>query len=71
MKRIHMMAGTDGDHVKTAIELIWQGKVPTGDLLGEVFTVDGLDEAFGLLDRTLAGRDAIRVGLSLMGNGAA
>ena len=65
MQRIHIHAGTDGDHFRTAVDLLWQGKVPTADLVGEVFTLDGLDEALRLLDRRIDGRDAIRVGLRL------
>ncbi len=65
MKKIHMMAGTEGDHVGTAVDLLWQGKVPTADLVGQVFTLDDVDEALALVDRTLDGRDAIRVGLRL------
>ena len=65
MKKITMMAGTVGDHVGTAVDLLWQGKVPTAELVGEVFTLDDVDEALGLVERTIAGRDAIRVGLRL------
>ena len=66
MKRIHMMAGTEGDHVRTAVDLLWRGVVPTADLVGEVFTLDGVDEALRLVDRKIDGRDAIRVGLRLV-----
>ena len=65
MRRIHIHAGSEGDHFRTAVDLLWQGKVPTADLVGEVFTLDGLDEALRLLDRRIDGRDAIRVGLRL------
>jgi threonine dehydrogenase-like Zn-dependent dehydrogenase len=65
MGRIHICAGTEGDHVRKAVDLIWQGKVPTAELVGDVFTLEGLDEALGLLDRSIAERDAIRVGLRL------
>jgi len=63
MRRITICAGGEGDHVRTAVELIWKGLVPTEKLKGEVYDLDGVDEAFALLDRKLDGRDAIRVGL--------
>ena len=60
------MPGSDGDHVAAAVELLWKGRVPTADLVGEVFTLDEpSSEALRLLDRKLEGRDAIRVGLRL------
>ena len=65
MKRITMMGGTDGDHVRTAVDLLSKGKVPVADLLGEVFTLDQVDEALRLVDRKIEGRDAIRVGMRL------
>ena len=45
MRQLHLHAGFPGDHVKTSIELINQGRVPTAALLGETVTVDGLDDA--------------------------
>jgi threonine dehydrogenase-like Zn-dependent dehydrogenase len=53
--------GYPGDHVKTSIELIRQGRVPTADLLGEVFPLEKAGEALALVDRKIPGRDAIRV----------
>ena len=44
-----------------AVELINEGKVPTQELLGEVFSLDGFDEAMSLLKREHPERDAIRV----------
>lgn len=67
MRQLHLHAGFPGDHVKTAIELIKQGKVPTADLLGEVFTIDRFEQALSMLDRTLPGQDAVRLVLSLNG----
>jgi threonine dehydrogenase-like Zn-dependent dehydrogenase len=66
MRQLHIHAGFPGDHVKTSIELIWQGKVATADLLGEVFTLDRLAEALDLVARKIPGRDAIRVALRLV-----
>ena len=65
MRQLHLHAGFPGDHVKTSVELIRQGKVPTAGLLGETVTVDGLGDALRLLARQLPGRDAIRLALRL------
>ena len=67
MHQLHLHAGFPGDHVKTSVELIRQGKVPTADLLGEVVTVDGFGDALKLLARELPGRDAIRLSLRMAG----
>ena len=66
MRRIHILGGTDGNHVQRAVDLLWAGQVPTADLLGEVFPLDRVGEALEIFDRRPAGRDAIRVGLSLV-----
>jgi threonine dehydrogenase-like Zn-dependent dehydrogenase len=47
--------------MRAAAKLINEGKVPTDDLLGEVFTLDGFDEAMSLLKREHPERDAIKV----------
>jgi threonine dehydrogenase-like Zn-dependent dehydrogenase len=47
-----------------AVELIDTAALDTAPLRGEVFGLDGLDEALGLLTRTDPGRDAVRVGLT-------
>jgi threonine dehydrogenase-like Zn-dependent dehydrogenase len=65
MRQLHLHAGFPGDHVKTSVELITRGAVPLADLLGEVVTIDRLDEALGLLERRVSGRDAIRLVLTL------
>jgi threonine dehydrogenase-like Zn-dependent dehydrogenase len=65
MRQLHLHAGFPGDHVKTSIELIRQGRVPTAALLGETVTVDGLGDALNLLARALPGRDAIRLALRM------
>ena len=67
MRQLHLHAGFPGDHVKTAVELIRQGQVPTAALLGETVTVDGLGDALRLLARALPGRDAIRLALRMAG----
>jgi threonine dehydrogenase-like Zn-dependent dehydrogenase len=66
MRRIHILAGADGDHVQTAVDLLWAGRVPTADLIGEVFSLEQVGEALDVLDRKIPGRDAIRVGLTLV-----
>jgi threonine dehydrogenase-like Zn-dependent dehydrogenase len=71
MRQLHLHAGFPGDHVKTSVELIRQGKVPTADLLGEVVTMDGFGDALRLLARDLPGRDAIRLALTLTDDNAA
>jgi hypothetical protein len=53
------------DQAQRATELIWQGRVPVGELLGDVFTVDQAGEALDLLARRIPGRGAVRVGLRL------
>ena len=65
MRRIHISAGTEGDHVQRAVELLWSGEVPTADLVGDVFPLEEVGEALDVLDRKIPGRDAIRVGLRL------
>jgi threonine dehydrogenase-like Zn-dependent dehydrogenase len=54
-------AGSTGDSMTAAARLINEGNVPTEKLLGEVFTLDGFDEAMSLLKREHPERDAIRV----------
>jgi threonine dehydrogenase-like Zn-dependent dehydrogenase len=49
--------------VARAVELIESGRVRTDLVVGEVFGLDGLDEAMSLLTRAAPGRDAVRVGL--------
>ena len=66
MRRIHICAGTDGDNVARAVELLWSGQVPTADLVGDVFELEDVGTALELLDRKAEGRDAIRVGLRLI-----
>jgi threonine dehydrogenase-like Zn-dependent dehydrogenase len=65
MRAITLMPGVPGDHARRAVELLWEGRVPTRELLGEVLPLERVGEAFELLDRKIPGRDAIRVGLQL------
>ncbi len=66
LRGITIMPGIPGDHAKGAVDLIWEGKVPTADLLGEVFALEDVGAAFDLMERKISGRDAIRVGLRLV-----
>ena len=43
--------------------MLESGEVRSDLVVGEVFGLDGIDEAMGLLARTTPGRDAVRVGL--------
>ena len=54
-------AGSTPDSMRAAAKLINEGNVPTDTLLGEVFTLDGFDEAMSLLKREHPERDAIKV----------
>jgi threonine dehydrogenase-like Zn-dependent dehydrogenase len=56
-------AGMTPETVAKAVELIESGRVRTDLVVGEVFGLDGLDEAMRLLRRAEPGRDAVRVGL--------
>ena len=46
-----------------AVDLINSGEIDVGHLRGEVFGLDAIDEALGLLARSIPGRDAVRVSL--------
>ena len=59
---LHPGAGLD---TEGAVALINAGKVPTADLLGEVFPLDQFEEAFDLLTRRTPGRDSVRVALRM------
>ena len=59
---LHPGAGLD---TEGAVRLINEGKVPTAELLGDVFTLDRFEEAFSLLTREIPGRDSVRVALRL------
>jgi len=46
-----------------AVGLITSGAVDVGPLRGEVFGIEAIDDALGLLARAIPGRDAVRVSL--------
>jgi len=56
--------GSTAESMREAVAILNAGGFPTRALLGEVFTLDRLDEAMGLLMRTDPGRDAVRVVLA-------
>ena len=56
-------AGFTPQSMAAAVALIESGAVHTDVVAGEVFDLDGIDEAMALLTRTAPGRDAVRVGL--------
>jgi threonine dehydrogenase-like Zn-dependent dehydrogenase len=64
MRRIRIFPGSGMD-IEGAIQLLWDGKVPTSVLVGETFPLENVGEALRLLDRKEPGRDAVRVGLRL------
>lgn len=59
---LHPGAGLD---TEGAVALINEGKVPTAQLLGEVFPLEQFEEAFSLLTRNTPGKDAVRIALRL------
>jgi threonine dehydrogenase-like Zn-dependent dehydrogenase len=56
-------AGYTPDSMAAAVDLIETGQVRSDLVVGEVFDLDGLDEAMALLSRSDPSRDAVRVGL--------
>ncbi|MDQ1432528.1 MAG: hypothetical protein QOF40_3130 [Actinomycetota bacterium] len=64
-------AGFTPASMATAVALIESGAVRADVVAGEVFDLDGIDEAMALLTRRDPGRDAVRVGLRHTHGGAA
>ena len=64
-KSLTMMGGSGGTPATFAKagEVLNSGTFPTRALVGETFSLDGIDEAMQLLERKIEGRDAVRVGL--------
>lgn len=60
---VHGGSGSTASSMRSAVDLLNTGALPTDTLLGEVFTLDQLEDAMALLQRTVPGRDAVRVGL--------
>jgi threonine dehydrogenase-like Zn-dependent dehydrogenase len=61
--RVFGGSGFTSESMARAVALIDGGGVDTATLRGEVFGLDGIDEALALLTRTHPDRDAVRVGL--------
>lgn len=57
-------SGFTPESMATAVELLRAGKVKTDVLRGEVFGLDGIEEAMALLARSQPGHDAVRVSLA-------
>jgi threonine dehydrogenase-like Zn-dependent dehydrogenase len=56
-------AGFTPASMAAAVALIESGAVRTDVVAGDVFDLDGIDDAMALLQRTAPGRDAVRVGI--------
>jgi threonine dehydrogenase-like Zn-dependent dehydrogenase len=56
-------SGFTPESMAKAVAMLEAGEVRADIVVGEVFTLDGIDEAMGLLARTDPARDAVRVGL--------
>jgi len=56
-------AGSTEEGMDRAVNLLNEGQVPTNILLGEVYTLDYIDEAITLLKREHPERDAVRLTL--------
>ncbi len=56
-------SGSSPASMREAVSLLNQDVLPTEALRGEVYDLDGLEQALALLKRELPGRDAVRVGL--------
>ena len=56
-------SGSTPQTMDRAGEVLNSGTFPTAALLGETYTLDGLDEALQMLERKIEGRDAVRVSL--------
>jgi threonine dehydrogenase-like Zn-dependent dehydrogenase len=57
-------SGFTPESMATAVELLRAGRIRTDVVAGEVFGLDGIEEAMSLLARTDPSRDAVRVSLS-------
>jgi threonine dehydrogenase-like Zn-dependent dehydrogenase len=61
--QLHGGAGFTPASMAAAVALIESGSVRIDVVAGEVFDLDGIDDAMALLTRTVPGKDAVRVGL--------
>jgi len=67
--RVFGGSGFTPESMAAAVALIEAGGVRTDLVAGEVFGLDGIEEAMSLLARTHPDRDAVRVGLRHTGSG--
>lgn len=58
-------AGATPETMRRAVHLLGAGRVPTKELLGEVYSMDDVDTAMAALQRKIPDKDSIRVGLKL------
>jgi threonine dehydrogenase-like Zn-dependent dehydrogenase len=61
--QLHGGAGFTPASMAAAVALIESGSVRADVVTGEVFDLDGIDDAMALLTRSVPGKDAVRVGL--------
>jgi threonine dehydrogenase-like Zn-dependent dehydrogenase len=62
--RVFGGSGYTPESMAKAVDLINTGAIDVSHLRGEVFGLDEIDEALGLLARAIPGRDAVRVSLA-------
>jgi len=62
--RVFGGSGFTPDSMARAVELLRAGKIKTGAVAGEVFDLDGIEDAMALLSRADPARDAVRVSLA-------
>jgi threonine dehydrogenase-like Zn-dependent dehydrogenase len=65
MKSLSVFGGSGftPESMATAVAMLERGEVRSDLVLGEVFSLDGIDDAMALLARTDPDRDAVRVGI--------
>jgi threonine dehydrogenase-like Zn-dependent dehydrogenase len=61
--RVSGGSGFTPESMAKAVEMLESGQVKSDLVVGDVFGLDGIEEAMGLLARTMPDRDAVRVGL--------
>ena len=61
--RVFGGSGYTVESMTKAVALLESGVVRSDLVVGDVFGLADIDEAMGLLERTIPGRDAVRVGL--------
>lgn len=64
LRHITILPG-GGLDLRGACTMINEGKVPTAELLGASFPLERFEDALALMDRRIAGSDAVRVSLAI------